>query len=136
VVRDDLVVISRVEERNRDKARLGRMVLTNRRVAFVPAEFPWWYSPAAYLSSVGPGTPLIPPLLKPRNLPLSDIERLWSWQPPFSAAPAAQFGDELVAFALRMERGPWQSYETPDNVKSHFEEIEATWEVAKAAGIS
>jgi hypothetical protein len=131
VIRDDLVVMARVEERNTDKWRLARLVLTDRRLVFVPAEFPWWYSPAAYLSSYGPGTPLIPPLLKPRSIVLSEIERFWTWQPPFSAAPAAQLGDELVSFALRVEQGPWQTYETKENVEAHFNDVEAAWKAAK-----
>ncbi len=136
VVRDDLVVISRAQERNTDKSRIARLVLTNRRLAFVPAEFPWWYSPAAYLSSYGPGTPLIPPLLKPRDIALKDIERFWTWQPPFSAAPAAQVGEELLSFGLRVEQGPWQTYETKENVEGHFREIEAAWHAAKGVAVS
>jgi hypothetical protein len=131
VIRDDLVVLARVEERNTDKWRLCRLVLTDRRLVFVPAEFPWWYSPAAYLSSYGPGTPLIPPLLSPRSVALRDIERFWTWQPPFSAAPAAQAGDELISFALRVEQGPWQTYEAKDHVEAHFNEVEVAWKAAK-----
>jgi hypothetical protein len=135
VIRDDLVVLARVEERNTDKWRLGRLVLTDRRLVFVPAEFPWWYSPAAYLSSYGPGTPLIPPLLSPRSVALRDIERFWTWQPPFSAAPAAQTGNELISFALRVEQGPWQTYETKERVEAHFNEVEAAWKTAKGLGV-
>jgi hypothetical protein len=136
VIRDDLVVLTRVEERNSDKWRLSRLVLTDRRLVFVPAEFPWWYSPAAYLSSYGPGTPLIPPLLRPRSIALKDIERFWTWQPPFSAAPAAQVGEELVSFALRVEQGPWQTFETRENVEAHFNDVEAAWKAAKGQAVS
>jgi hypothetical protein len=126
VIRDDLVVVS--PAKNPGHERLGRLVLTNRRLSFLPAEFPWWYGIATALSSTGVMTN---PLTKPRDIALADIATFHVWEPPFSAAPAAELKDgELVAFGLREEEGPWQTYAGKDEVAAHFTEVEAAWKAA------
>ena len=34
-------------------------------------------------------------------------------------------------FALRVEQGPWQTYETKENVEAHFNDVEAAWKAAR-----
>jgi len=132
VVRDDLGVVSTAGVGHTE--RICRVVLTNRRIAFVPAEFPWWYRPATLLSS---RHLLTDPLTKPRDVALSDIASFHTWEPPFSAAPAAELKDgSLVAFALREEQGPWQTYASKDEVMAHFAEVETTWKANAGEGVS
>jgi hypothetical protein len=76
--------------------------------------------------------PRKPPLIKPVDVCLVDIERFWKWSPDFSGFPAYQIGNELYWFVLKENRHPWRRPAAIEAMREHFEAVEAAWAAAKA----
>jgi hypothetical protein len=125
-LRTDVVLGSETLEphwqRHRNSSgRLALLTLTNERLFFRPPAVDWNYRFDAYIRWLTPGGPH--PLTRLVAFELRDVKRVWTWQPAFSAAPALQFGAELVYIDLHVDEPMWTQRAKLEEIRSHFEAI-------------
>jgi hypothetical protein len=118
--------------------QLAVMLLTDRRVAFLPPDLGLTFMLKANLyeglGDIWPTDEHVARALgKIRTYDFAEIVRFWSWQPEFSAPPAIQVGPtELVAFGLQIDEYPWGRQASLDAIREHFAAVTAAWSAARA----
>ncbi len=132
VIRADLIHLNahRAGEIQRANYELAWMILTNRRIAFVPPQLPMWYE-VAYLSGLMQPRAVAWPLREAVSIPLSSVDNLIAWSPRFSADPVARLGDYDYQFGAVTKRPPWQKGASRRVLEAHFQAVEQTWLAAR-----
>lgn len=112
---------------------IAQMLITSERIIVAPPHgCPSWYrfAPLVLFATVGM-VRRFPPLRTPQDIRLVDITRLWKWQPAFSGPPLLEANGESYQFRVLRDEAPWNAYSTKEQMREHFEVIEAAWAAAR-----
>ena len=107
------------------------MVLTTERIFFLRPKVPWYYSVVVFPGYVIWWWALDRPLVNPFQIPLSEVSRLERLRPEFSGPPEIRTSKQSWAVRLMKGNPPRASSAPLEDVRHHFEAVEAAWAAQK-----